>query len=77
MQDSTKFDEVSTELKIIFPEMEEFGLAISQITDFEEQKKDVPIAMVKWDDAEEEEVDKLRRLIEKKFELDTLIVYLN
>ncbi len=73
-QDSAKFAEVSKELKIIFPDIEEFGLAVSQMTNYSDLNKDLPVAFVKWDKMNRDQQGIIGRLLQEKFDLDTVVV---
>jgi len=74
VQDSTKFNQVCEDLKIFFPEIKEFSLAVSQSTNFSTQQKEVPTVIVEWLRPRKGEVDKLSEYIKRSYNLDTLKV---
>lgn len=71
-QDSSKFDRISREAKIFFPELTEISLAVSQHSDFETQSANLPTLIVKWDDPPETDIKKLERFIKESYSIDTL-----
>jgi len=74
VQDSTKFNQVCSDLKIFFPNIKEFGLAVSQTTNFDDHEKGIPTVIVKWDRPRGVDVQKLTEFIKRTYKLDTLKV---
>ncbi len=76
VQDSAKFLQVSNDLKIFYPDIKEFSLSSSQYTDFTQQRKDLPTAIVDWTNPKKGEVKKLTNFVMNSYKLDTLKVVL-
>lgn len=74
MQDSAKFVTVSEQLKIIFPDINELGLAVTQNTNYSQQHKELPTVIVDWPKARRADVEKLKAFVVKSYNLDTLKV---
>ena len=74
VQDSAKFKQVCDDLKIFFPEIKEFSLAVSQSTNFTVQKGKVPTVIMEWDRPKEEDIAKLAAFVKKNYQLDTIKV---
>jgi len=72
VNDSLNFVEASEELKIFFPQIDEFGLAYMQFSDFLESNDRVPTAIIKWSSPLEDSEDKLKLYLKKHFKLDTI-----
>jgi len=74
IQDSTKFNQICEDLKIFFPEIKEFSLAVSQSTNFESRENGIPTAIIQWTKPRKGEVEKLTEYVKRSYNLDTLKV---
>lgn len=72
LNDSISFAKACEELRIFFPEIEEFGIARVQLSDFSNSSSKMPTAMIKWADADDASLDKLEKYLLKEFNLDTV-----
>lgn len=72
VQDSSRFKKISEDIRIFYPDIKEIGFAITQITNFENQTKDVPTVIVDWNKATSKDIEKLESYIKKNYNLDTL-----
>jgi len=71
-QDSIKFDKISRQAKIFFPAIEELSLAISQSSDFNTIKDNLPTLILKWKNPKSKDVDKLEQFIKESYGIDTI-----
>lgn len=75
-QDASKFDEICEELKIFFPAIEEIGIAISQVNNFDTTKTNIPTAFIQWKNPKPSDKLKLKEYLETSYNLkDIKIIY--
>ncbi|MEE9372180.1 MAG: TIGR00341 family protein [Saprospiraceae bacterium] len=78
--DSTIFVEVTAEIKAIFPNMEQIGLARIQKTDFSNYQGNVPVAILSWNSKitrrqKQSSEIKMRNFLIERLDLDTILIF--
>jgi len=71
-QDSVFFRKLCEDIKVFLPEIEELDIAVSNSSDFDSMIKDLPLVVVKWEDAGSADKEKLRKFIQQRYVIDTL-----
>ncbi len=71
-QDSSQFFQICQDLKLFYPDISEISFAVSQTTNFTEQKRGLPTIILDWEKSSPLKMEKLNRFIMRKYQLDTL-----
>ena len=77
--DSTLFNQVVIEVKTVFPDLNEIGLAKIQKSDFKDYAGNVPVALLKWNartraSSVRSNEAKIEDLLKERLNWDTLVV---
>ena len=73
--DTTAFDQISKELKIIYPDIEHIGLAKIHATDYQESNYNLPTVLINWArnaQRQSNNQDKIKEFVKSRLELDTI-----
>jgi uncharacterized hydrophobic protein (TIGR00271 family) len=77
--DSSLFVEIASELKTIFPGLNEVGMAKIQTTDFDLYQKELPVTLVEWDQSvsrakRSESEKRMQDFLIERLDLDSLVL---
>ena len=80
--DSSLFVNVTSEMKALFPELEELGLAKLRTTNFSELEMDLPIVVLEWNNRitrneKRENESKIEDFLIQRLSLDTMVLIRN
>ncbi len=76
--DSANFVQIRDELKALYPDITEIGMAKAHVSDFDKYKEAMPTVMIKWENEKDKErAEKeatIRSFLEQRMRVDTLLL---
>ena len=75
--DSTYVSNVYREVKIFIPEIKSLDIGVVNSVSENQTSTKIPLIVAKWDKPKKAEVEKLKRFIEAKYQLDTIKLVIN
>lgn len=73
--DSLQFQNITQEMKILFPNLKSFSFALGQQTNFEKTKNKVPILLLDWNQrSSKATIKKAGDFIKTRLDLDTIVI---